>query len=72
MDIGDNQIKDWSARLAELEDQTEAVNEAKKELYASIRDEHGRYIVASLKLAMRWSRMDAEKRQDHETMQNSS
>ncbi len=59
--VGDNQVKSWAASLAELEDQMEALSEAKRDLYGTIRKDHGKQAAASLKLALRLSRMDADK-----------
>lgn len=59
---GANTVLSWVSELAELEDQIEALQEAKRDFYAAIREEHGKPVASGLKAALRIHRMDSEKR----------
>jgi hypothetical protein len=59
--LGANQIGAYAADLLDLEDQIEALQTSKRDLYKAIRDEHGKSDANSLKLAVKLSRMDGEK-----------
>lgn len=59
---GNNIVKNWAAELADLENQINDLQEAKRDFYKAIRDEHGRIIADALKNAMRLSRLDDAKR----------
>lgn len=69
MMIGDNQLKNWAGQLKELDSKLDALNDAKRDLYAAIRAEHGKHTADSLKLAMRWSSMEPEKREAHSAIE---
>lgn len=60
-DVGDNLIASWCGELAEMEALIEALQKSKKDFYGTVRDKHGKKLAASLKLAMKLSRMDSEK-----------
>ena len=64
MTVGPNIITSWAADLFELEDQIEALQDAKKDLYKAIREEHGKKTANALKQAVKISRMDDEKRDE--------
>lgn len=68
MTLGANQIGAYAADLLDLEDQLGALQDAKRDLYAAIREEHGKGEAASLKLAVKLSRMDEGKRADAEAV----
>ena len=61
MSVGDNTIATWCAELGEFENQIEALQTAKRDFYARVREEHGKPLAASLKLAVKLSRTDDEK-----------
>ncbi len=57
---GDNQIKDWAESLSEMDDQIGTLQGGKRDLYASIRESHGKKVADALKMAVRLSRMDSD------------
>ncbi len=61
MSVGDNTIATWCAELNQFESQIEALQGAKRDFYAKVREEHGKPLAASLKLAVKLSRTDDEK-----------
>lgn len=63
---GDNIIVSWAADLLDLEQQIEVLQGGKRDLYATIREEHGKATAAALKNAVRVHRMDADKRSERE------
>lgn len=63
---GDNILVSWAADLDGLEGQIEALQDAKRDLYATVREEHGKATAAALKKAVKIARMDSEKRDDAE------
>jgi uncharacterized protein (UPF0335 family) len=68
MSVSDNLIASWAHDLFDLEDQIEALQEGKKDLYASIRDEHGKQTANALKRAVKLARMDSEKRDEADAL----
>lgn len=60
--VGANQILSWKSELSDLEDQIQALQDAKRDFYASIRDQYGKPTANGLKGAMKLHRMDSEKR----------
>lgn len=66
MTLGANQIGAYAADLLDLEDQITALQDSKRDLYASIRDEHGKAEANALKQAVKLSRMDGEKRTERD------
>lgn len=60
--VGDNTIAAWAADLLALEADIDDLQTAKRDLYTKIRDDHGKPTAASLKQAVKLSRMDGEKR----------
>lgn len=62
MTLGANQIAAYAADLLDLEDQIEALQDGKRDLYKTIREEHGRLEADAIKNALRIVRMDSEKR----------
>jgi len=63
---GANLVLSWVNELTDMEEQIEALQSAKRDFYASIRDQHGKPVANGLKAAMRIHRMDSEKRADAE------
>lgn len=66
MTLGANQIGAYAADLLDLEDQITALQDSKRDLYATIRDEHGKAEANALKQAVKLSRMDSEKRTERD------
>lgn len=62
----DNQYRDWVAQLDEYENDINAIQDLKKELYTQIRTGHGKVIADAVKSAMRIFRMDDQKREQRE------
>jgi hypothetical protein len=68
MSVSENLIASWAHDLFELEDQIEALQDGKKDLYAAIRDEHGKQTANALKRAVKLARMDSEKRDEADAL----
>jgi hypothetical protein len=68
MTLGANQIGAYAADLLDLEEQIDALQDSKRDLYKAIRDEHGKGEAKSLKRAVQLSRMDAGKRDEAEAV----
>ena len=62
-EAGDNVIASWAADLLDLEQQINDLQDGKRDLYTSIREDHGRVLADAVKNAVRLSRMDDEKRE---------
>jgi hypothetical protein len=62
----DDDYRAWAASLGEIEDRISIEQDAKRDLYASIRASHGRIVADALKSAMRVHRMGDEKREHRE------
>lgn len=60
---GDNQIIAWGDDLTEMDEQIEALQTAKREFYAGIRDKHGKITADALKAAQRIRGMEVERRE---------
>lgn len=54
--------RDIADAVAKLDEQIKALQDAKKDIYATVRDDHGKKIADQLKLAIKLNAMDGEKR----------
>jgi hypothetical protein len=62
---GDNLIAAWCADLGELDQQIEDLQKAKRDVFKSIREDHGRVLADAVKNALRLSRLTEEQMSTH-------